>query len=266
MNLEIHAIERPRVAARIAVRDVARCPEHAARPVPRVGDGGWRRAGHPDAQRVESRAFAREDLRRCAISDDAAARLEDDDAVDERQRVRDAVLDEHERPRAVLGEAREDRPHERRAFRIQIRRRFVQQQQARTKRDRPGDRESLLLAARERVGAVIVGVGERHRRERRVDARPDALRGDAAVLEAERDIVAGTCHDERCLGILEHDPRLVAGLRRRAARDAHLAFGFAAAALVEQSREREQERALARAGRAQQEDALALVDPEIDAA
>jgi hypothetical protein len=75
-----------------------------------------------------------------------------------------------------------------------------------------------------------------------MDARPYLGGGDAAVLEAERDIVAGARHDELRFRILQHETGVSV--------DAELAFLLAASASVEQARESLQKGALPGAGRA----------------
>src|SRR5581483_11187014 len=215
------------------------------------------------AERGEPRAVPLEDRVRRAVGDDAATRLDHDDAVDEGHDLRDVVLDEHDGPRAIRRERGEHRADLGRARGIEVRGGLVEQEQLGLEREHAGECEALLLAARERLGAALVGVGKADRRERRVHARPDALRRHAAVLQAEGDVVAGPRHDELRLRILEEHARAVARRGGRHAADAQLALGLAAAALVEQAREREQERALARARRAEEEHALALLDDEV---
>ena len=68
----------------------------------------------------------------------------------------------------------------------------------------PGQRQSLLLAARQRAGCGVAAVGEADRAQRLVDPRPDLLGRHPAVLEAERHVVARASHDQGRLGVL-HD-------------------------------------------------------------
>jgi hypothetical protein len=76
-----------------------------------------------------------------------------------------------------------------------------------------------------------------------MDPRPDLGGRDAVVLEAERDIVTGARHDELRLRVLQHQAGVAA--------DVKLALLLAASASVEQSGERQKQRALPRAGRSQ---------------
>ena len=95
---------------------------------------------------------------------------------------------------------------------------------------------------------------------------------DAEVLEAERDLVVGLEHDELRLGILEehaHGPRELREARRaRVAtldRDAPgLPVRFER--MRDHAVEAERERALTRAARAKQQEALALAPLEVELA
>ena len=154
------------------------------------------------------------------------------------------MLDEHERHGAQVGERF---PYQLRADRIEIRRRFVEQQQARAEREHSGDRQALLLTAGERRRRPVLRIREVHLRERAVHPRPDRLGGDAVILETERHVVAGARHHELRLGILEHDARRVTRVVGRASVDPELALGLTAPARVEQAGEGREQRALARA-------------------
>ncbi len=165
------------------------------------------------------------------------------------------MLDHDHRHIAAFGDAREHAAYRTRAIRVEVRGRLVQEQHARSERKDPRDREALFLAARERGGRAVLAVWEADISERPVDTWPDLSGGDAVVLETESDIVAGSCHHELRLGVLEH--------QARGAAYGELAF-LIRADRIEQTGDRLKERALPGAGRPQQEDALALVDPQID--
>jgi hypothetical protein len=216
----VDAVQRPGVHTGIAERDSVGAHQLGAEGRARRRRGR-RRSGHPHAELREPRAVAREDVPRGAIRDDAAPGFDDDDAIDERQRIRDAMLDEHERHRAQL---RERLAHGSGARRIEVGGRLVEQQQPRPQRERARDREALLLAPREGRGGAILRIGKVHLRERAMHARPDDGGGHAVVLEAERDVVAGTRHDDLRLGILEHDAGRVARVAWRASVDAELSL------------------------------------------
>jgi hypothetical protein len=80
---------------------------------------------------------------------------------------------------------------QRRPCRVEVRGRLVEQQQPWARRQRTGQREALLLAAGQRVGAPSAAVAEADPGERLVDPGPDLRGRHAAVLQAERYIVAG---------------------------------------------------------------------------
>ena len=80
----------------------------------------------------------------------------------------------------------------------------------------------------------------RFKGERTVHARPDLRGRDAVVLEAERDVVAGSRHDELRFRVLQHETG--------AAPHVKLALAVATGS-VEETGERHKERALPRAGR-----------------
>jgi hypothetical protein len=166
------------------------------------------------------------------------------------------VLDHDHRHVAALGDARKDATYRTRAIRVEVRGRLVQEQHARSERKDPRGREALLLTARERRGRPVLAVWEADISERPVDTWPDVSGRDAVVLETESDIVAGSRHHELRLGVLEH--------QARSAAYGELAL-LIPAGRIEQAGDRLKERALPGTGRSQQEDALALVDPQIDA-
>ena len=171
-----------------------------------------------------------------SIGDDTAARLDRDHPVDERQHVRDAVLDHDHRYIAALHDARDHLANRTRAVGVEVRGGLVEEQDARAERKDPGDREALLLAARKRGGRAVLAVREADVGERAVDARPDLGGGDAPVLETEGDVVAGARHDELRVRVLEHQTGI--------ATDAELALLVRSAGPVEQAGESLEERAL----------------------
>jgi hypothetical protein len=186
--------------------------------------------------------LAREDRIRGTVRDDATACLDHDYPIDERHDQSDAVLNNDHRHLTALGDAREHFTYGARAVWVQVRGRLVKEQHPRTQREDAGDGESLLLTARKRRRRSVLAVREADVAERAMDARPYLGGGDAAVLEAERDIVAGARHDELRLRILQHETGVSV--------DAELAFLLAASASVEQARESLQKCALPGAGRA----------------
>ena len=99
--------------------------------------------------------------------------------------------------------------------RVDLRRRLVEQEQARLERERRRERDALQLAARQLGGPALGEVPGADQLQRLVDPRPDVGRRDADVLEAERDLVRDLRHHDLVLRILE-DRRDVAGKLGRA--------------------------------------------------
>ena len=107
-------------------------------------------------------------------------------------------------------------------------------------------------------------------RQRLLDPRPDLRGRDGGVLEAEGDLVGDPHHHDLVLGLLEHRGDLPGELGgRRLARveaaDDDPAGEGAAVEVRHEARERADERRLARAGRAEHDDVLALGDLQRDA-
>ncbi len=98
---------------------------------------------------------------------------------------------------------------------IEIRRRLVEHQQSRRRRQHPGDRDPLLLPARETVRMPALEPGEADGGERLRHARPHRHERPAQVLEAEGDVVPDALHHELARGVLEHDPGADLGRRRQ---------------------------------------------------
>ena len=73
---------------------------------------------------------------------------------------------------------------------IEIRERLVQQQHARLRRQRPGERHALLLAAGELADAPALEAGEVHQRERPRDPALQLLPAEPERLETEGDVLA----------------------------------------------------------------------------
>ena len=129
------------------------------------------------------------------------------------------------------------------------------------RRERAGERDALLLAARElrRVFAMLLGQADE--REKLVDPTLDLGRALAAVDEAVADVLGDGEVREQGVG-LEHDAEIA--LRRRRAR--HVAAGDLDPALVlrVEAGDGAQERGLAAAGRPEEAHELAAPDLEID--
>ena len=129
--------------------------------------------------------------------------LHHDHAIRDRERPVDALLGEDGGAPRPLDRAEERR----RAGRVELRGRLVEQEQLRARarapmRGRPAAahrRRARPCVASARCGAPTVG-------ERRLDARPDQRAGSSAeVLEAERHLVLDPRHHDLVLGVLEDD-------------------------------------------------------------
>ena len=166
------------------------------------------------------------------------------------------MLDEHAGP--IRDEAPQRAPDERRTVGVEVRRRLVEQQHVRAERQRPGDRQPLLLPAGERGGGMIAAVGEPDGGERGLDPRPDLRGGHAGVLQAERHVVAGAGEHELRIGILEDDPR--------GAIEAQRPLGFARSGAREQPGDPGEQGALSRAGGPEEEHPLAVLNDQVEAA
>ena len=132
------------------------------------------------------------------IEDDTAF-LHHDHAIRDCERPVDALLGEHYSAARLL-----DRGEERfRAVRVELRRRFVEQEQLRLESKRRGKADALQLSARELDGTPRPEMRRPDLGERRLDSRPDQLRCDTKVLEAEGHLVLDARHHNLVLGILE---------------------------------------------------------------
>jgi len=241
-------------------RSRGRCRESAVRYVARQPDArGPHRIGG-SCQYIGRRP----DIDRPAIG------AERQDDVGQRPRSVDAVLDQDLCRRSCAAD-RPERDHQTRGgIGIQVRRRFVEHQQSGSWREGPGERQPLLLPARElpRTSTLHpfqpdLGEGLRHAVVHRIPL-------PAAVLEAERDVVLDPFHDELRRWILEEQ----AHARRDADRperegvvlvevDRALDGGWDLER--DQTRDRECERALAGPGRPDDQEDGAGLDVEVDA-
>ena len=154
-------------------------------------------------------------------------------------------------------------PHDRRR---EAEGRLVEQQQPRLRHQRTADREHLLLAAGERAGRLLELLAQ-HREEvehllQRL--RAARLRGAAEAAELQVLLHRHFGKEPAAFGH-EGDAGLAVAMRRQA-RDVGAVDVQAAARDPVQSGKRVDERALAGAVRAEQDDDLALLDAKVDAA
>ena len=141
-----------------------------------------------------------------AECDRAAVRPKGEDKVGERPDEVRVMLDEDDGRGAGCPHRREPRRQLAAAVGIEVRRRLVQDQDRRVRREDPRDGEPLLLTAGQAAGASAVEPSEAEPRERRRDARPHRRRRPPEALEAERNLVIHALHDELALWVLEDDP------------------------------------------------------------
>ena len=115
---------------------------------------GGIRGRQPDARRLEPLGVRGEHLIRAPIGQHAT-RPDHHHAVHMRRPRVDAVLDDDERRAARFDGPQHGVAHLAHAVGIELRRRLVEQQQARPHRQCAGKREPLLLPARQRRGGVV---------------------------------------------------------------------------------------------------------------
>src|SRR5207249_8304049 len=87
---------------------------------------------------------------------------------------------------------------------VQVGRRLVEHHDRWAERQQPGDREALLLAARERRRVTSLEAREPDGRERTRDALRHLGRRDGGVLEPEHDLLGHVGREELRLEVLEH--------------------------------------------------------------
>ncbi len=137
---------------------------------------------------------------------------------------------------------------------VERRERLVEQQHRRLDRQRPGQRDALLLATRELAGVALAVLGEADQLElllRDLAARAAVL---AAQLEAERDVVEHGHVREEAVGLEDHPHVALVG--RHAGQVLAADLDAAGRGLVEAGQD-PQGGGLAAAGRPQQGDQLA---------
>ena len=196
------------------------------------------------------------------IQHDAAA-IHEEDAVHVREWARGALLRDDDRALEPL-DGVEERVRRRR---IDLRRRLVQQEQARLEREGRRECDALKLSARQLGSPALGEVPGADQLQRLVDPRPDVGRRDAEVLEAERDLVRDLRHHDLVFRILK-DRRDVAGKLGRA-RLARVSAGHddaprerAAVEVRHEARQCAQEARLAGSRRPEQRDALSFLDSQ----
>ena len=139
--------------------------------------------------------------------------------------------------------------------------RLVEQEERRRGRERPGQRDALLLAARELRRVLVLVTGEPHERQQLVDTAGDGAGLHATRLEAVGDVPTdGQVREER-VG-LEDDAVVAQG--RRQAGDVAAGHAHRARVLALEPSDDPQQRGLAAAGWTEEADEFAGADGERD--
>src|SRR5438094_941350 len=235
----------------------------------RGGDSRLRdRAGAPRAEAVESvnpqvlveLGDAEADLGRRALEDDAPA-VEDDDVVGDVEDQLGVLL--HEDDGEPLGlEATDRRHHLGHDLRRQSFRGLVHQQHPGVRHQRAGDREHLLLAARERNGDLVPALAQAWEERRHGVERPQHRQVTARPASGHREILAHgeALEDPAALG---HERDAVGGDRLRGAPgDGPAVDRHHAVSRRQQAHDDVQRRRLARAVAAEQAEQAALGEPQ----
>jgi hypothetical protein len=202
---------------------------------------------------------------RRAVSHDPAAGLDDDDPIHDRQPLADAVLDDDQRRAEPVDRLPDHGPDLRGGVWIQVGGRLIEQEEAGREGQGRRERQPLLLAAGKRVGRAVAAVWEVDGRQRGVDPPPDGVGRNASVLEAKGDLVAGAGHHDLRLGILEEEPAPISGKAWLESVDEQRPLRLDRRRIVEPG-DGGQERRLAGAGWAEEKDALARLDDQVDLA
>ncbi len=201
-----------------------------------------------------------EDLVARAVAGDRAGG-EDHRALAQLGREREVVRRHEHRPLDAGEHVEQLAPR----ARVEARRRLVEHEQRRAHRQHRRDRHAPPLPHRELVGRALGDVPHAHRVERLGDALGRRRPVEAHVERPERDVLRDGRHEQLVVGVLEDEPDARAQLVHVVA--AHLESRHLEAPLPhEQPVEVEHERRLARPVRAEQRDALAVPDVEVDAA
>ena len=130
--------------------------------------------------------------------------------------------------------------------RVQVGRRFVEDQQRRPGRQDVGDGETLLLAARQAVGASQLEAGQAYLSERLRHPGLHRRARPTSVLQPERHLVLDAVHDQLAVRVLEDEPDPLAEEAGRRRRDIELADAQAALPATRQGVRNQPARARAR--------------------
>ena len=219
-------------------------------------------ARHPHVGRLFVERARRADLENFALA-------HDDDGVGQAHRLRLVVgdVDRRDADRAV--DVLELRPHLLAQLRIEVRQRLVEQQDLRRIGDGAGERDALLLAARELVGIAVADRVEPHLLQSPHDLAVAFGAGHVAHLQAVGDVL-GHRHVRPHRVALEHHAEVaLVGRHRVAGRrigDETVAEPDRAAVRLEKAGDQVEHGGLAAAGRSQHRGHLAVLELDRDAA
>ena len=212
----------------------------------------------------------RQEAARVGVARDRAV-AERDDAVGGAEAALEPVLGEHDGGPPLLVDPAQDAEQLVAGDGVELRRRLVEQRDARPPGQRGAERDPLELAAGELVGRAVEEAGDPQRERGLLHPARDRGGRDAAVLEREGQLGADRPHDDLGLGILEQragdrgDRRRVVRARVQPA-DLEPAGELAAMEVRDEPAGGAQQRRLARAARSGQDDELAGGDVEVDVA
>jgi len=181
-------------------------------------------------------------------------------AADHTQRFLQIVGGDHQRHPHVV-EALEQAHDLQGELRIQVARGLIGDQQGRTTDDRPGDADALLLAAGQRLGHLFLPAQETHLIECRAHAPADLPRAGARDDQRQGHVVEYVAIEQQLVILEDHaDVAPVTGYATPPhLREILVVHDDAPAGGTLDQRDQLQERALACAGMARDEDHLAIV-------
>ena len=203
-----------------------------------------------------------------AVGEDPAALEKDHPVREGEERVELVLDDQHGRP---LGpESLEDAEEPLRPLLVELGGRLVQDQDRRPEREGRGDRDPLLLAAREGVRRPIAEIGRRGHLEDPLHLREQRLPREGEPLEARGELLLDGREDQLGVRVVEDDADVPADLGEPvvlgdvAPHQRDPARGRSAVVVVEDAGGREAERGLARARGTGHEHDLPLLHAEGD--
>ena len=261
-------------AAEAARRSAARGAQPAgAQRGARVLHGDRRRADagrgeQPRARGLQGRRRLLEEAARVGV-DRHGAVLERDHAVGGGEAALEPVLGEHDGGAPLLVDAAQDAEQLVARDRVELGRRLVEQQQPRAAGQRGAERDPLELAAGQLVRRAVEQAGDAERERRLLHPARDRRLAPAAVLERERELGAHRAHHDLRLGVLEQRARDRGQLGRAVLARVEAARHeppdeLAAVEVRHEPGRRAQQRRLAGAGAAREDDELARLDPQRD--